>query len=295
MSGVKITEKILYYGFGGGLGHITRFNAFCSTFNINPILLTAIPNAVIDKLQTFAQKILLFPPELANDKTALRNWVCEQIKKIKPDKLIVDAFPGGILGELTDLLELKDIKQIEYIARILKIDVYNNRLKGNLPNFTKIWQIEKVAKEQQIFLEKLSQENDIPINNLKLIYPSSDADSSVTLPPNCWLIIHSGNQEELKNLYEYANDTALLEKASPNFAVVGQIPRPDFLPSHIPYFSVYPITSLLEKANKVISGAGFNIMQQMSEIKEKHIVLPFERALDDQFLRVKLAKNSGKI
>ena len=191
--------------------------------------------------------------------------------------------------------ELKQIKKIEYIARILKTDIYQKRINGEFPKFSKIWKIEDLGDKQNIFLQKLSQENNIPINNLKLIYPPSNADSSIALPSNCWLIIHSGNQEELKNLYDYAKDTALLENASPNFAVVGQIPRPNFLPNHIPYFSVYPITSLLKKASKVISGAGFNIMQQMSNMKEKHIVLPFERALDDQFLRVKLAKNSGKI
>lgn len=295
MSGVKIAEKILYYGFGGGLGHITRFNAFCYTFGIKPILMTAIPNTVTDKIQTLAQNSLLFPHDLANNKFALKNWVCEHIKKIKPDKLIIDAFPGGILGELTDLPELKQIKKIEYIARILKTDVYQKRIAGKLPTLTKIWKIENLDTEQSIFLQKLSQENNIPINSLKLIYPSSNADFSITLPPNCWLIIHSGNNEELKNLYDYACDTALLDNASPNFAVVGQIPRPNYLPKHIPYYSVYPVTSLLEKANKVISGAGFNIMQQMLTMKDKHIVLPFERALDDQFLRVKLAKNNGKI
>ncbi len=257
--------------------------------------MTALPQAAENKIQTFAQETLLFSSKLVNNKSALKNWISKQIEEIKPDKLIIDAFPGGILGELTDLKELKQIKNIEYIARILKTEIYQKRLEGELPFFSKIWKIEELGKSQNLYLKKLSHANNISITNLKLNYPSSDADSSISLPPDCWLIIHSGNIEELQNLYDYAQDIALLENISPNFAIIGQIPKPDFLPNPIPYYSVYPVTSLLEKANKVISGAGFNIMQQMSEMKEKHIVLPFERALDDQFLRVKLAKNSGKI
>ena len=254
--------------------------------------MTAIPKEYAYKIKTFAQETLLFSSEQPNNKIALRNWVSNKLKEIKPDKLIIDAFPGGILGELTDLPELNQVKEIEYIARILKIDSYQKRLNGNLPTFTKIWEAEELGQNQKMFLVKHSKNQNIPIAPLKLVYPSSDADSSISLPSNCWLIIHSGNQEELQSLYDYAQDTALLENTSPNFAVVGQIQKPDFLPSNIPYYSVFPVTTLLEKASKVISGAGFNIMQQMSNMKEKHLVLPFERALDDQFLRVKLYNQS---
>ncbi len=251
--------------------------------------MTALP---LTNIETFAQETLIFPSEQPNNKILLRNWVLKQINEIKPDRLIIDAFPGGILGELTDLPELSTINQIEYIARILKTDVYQKRLNGNLPKFTKIWQVEELGKEQNLFIENLAAANNILINILKLIYPESEADSKIKLPNNCWLIIHSGNYDELQELYNYALDTAMLENISPNMAVIGQIQRPDFLPENIPYYSAYPITSLLEKADKIISGAGFNLMQQMSQNKANHLVLPFERPLDDQFLRVKLYNQS---
>ena len=94
-------------------------------------------------IHTFAQEILHFSSEQPNNKEILRNWVRKQINETKPDRLIIDAFPGGILGELTDLSELSYIKEIEYIARILKTDVYKKRINGNLPKFSKIWQVEK--------------------------------------------------------------------------------------------------------------------------------------------------------
>lgn len=250
--------------------------------------MTALPQT---NIQTFATKILLYPCEQPNNKIILRNWVCKQINKIKPDRLIIDAFPGGILGELTDLPELNQINQIEYIARILKTDVYQKRFNGNLPKFTKIWLVEELGKEQKLLIEKFAAANNALITKLKLNYPVSVVDSSIILPPKCWLIIHSGSDNELQELFNYAQDTAMLENISPNFAVIGQIQRPVFIPDEIPYYSIYPVTTLLEKADKIISGAGFNIMQQMSEMKKKHLVLPFDRALDDQFLRLKLTKS----
>ena len=252
--------------------------------------MTALPKGSENKIQTFAQETLLFSFGQPSIKDELKYWVRQHIKEIKPDRLIVDAFPGGILGELTDLPELSNIKQIEYIARILKTDVYKKRINDNLPKFTKIWQIEELGKEQNLFIEKLVVANNASITKLKLNYPVSVVDSSVILPPNCWLIVHSGSEIELQELFNYAQDTAMLENMSPNFVVIGQIQRPEFLPDDIPYYSIYPVTSLLEKADKIISGAGFNIMQQMSEMKEKHLVIPFERALDDQFLRLELTK-----
>lgn len=278
--------KYLYYGFGGGLGHITRFNAFCHTFSVNPILLTALPKVANNEIKTFAKEIFLLPQKYYKNKTGLRNWIIECINKIKPDKFIIDTFPGGILGELTDLKELDNI-EVEYIARILKTNVYLKRISGNFPKFSKIWQIEDYDEKQTNWLKNLALLNNIKIEKINLIYPDSDEDKKIILPNNCWLIIHSGSVNELKELYEYANDIASLENKSPNYVVIGQCNKPDFLPTQTPYYSIYPVTNLLNKAEKVFSGAGFNIMHQMKEMKEKHVVLPFERPLDDQFLRVK--------
>ncbi len=282
-------ETILYYGFGGGLGHITRFNAFCYTFDIKPILLTAIKNISKGKIKPLAKDVIVLPQEYHQNKISFRKWIIDCINKIRPNKLIIDAFPGGILGELTDLKELNSIK-VEYIARILKINSYSKRIEGNFPKFSKIWQIEKLDENQKNWLNKLAAANNINIDYINLEYPDSFEDLKIELPKNCWLIVHSGSEKELQELYEYAKDIAIIENQSPNYVLIGQIPRPSFLDKSIPYYSIYPVNNLLKKADKVISGAGFNIMQQMNQMKEKHLILPFERPLDDQYLRVKLMK-----
>ena len=281
-------EKILYYCLGGGLGHITRFMAFCHTLTIKPILITLRNDYLPNLLSHFASEIFVLPDDFISDKAGLKDWVIDIIKQNKPTKIIIDAFPGGILGELSNCNRELDNIEIEYIARILKLDIYKKRLENQLPHFSKIWQVEELGNAQTLWLNNLAKTNHISINRIKLEYPDFDIDSSIPLPQNPWLIIHSGSDKELQELYEYAKDTALLENITPNFVLIGQNPKPDFLPKNLPYYKVYPVTTLLKKSYKVISGAGFNIMQQMNDLKEKHIVLPFYRALDDQHLRQKL-------
>lgn len=283
-------EKVLYYCLGGGLGHITRFTAFCNTLSIRPILITANKTVSSDYLNSFTSYVYYLPDNLKDDKQALKKWLLKKIKEINPDRLILDAFPAGVLGELADFPnELNSIK-IEYISRILKLDTYNKRVEGELPKYSRIWQVEKVGEAQSVWLNHLAKYNNIPITELTLCYPESDVDSKINTPENCWLIVHSGSDQELQELYEYAKDIALLENASPNYVVVGQLSAAKFLPENVSYYNCYPVNNILKKAARVISAAGFNIMQQMSKIKEKHFVLPFNRPLDDQHLRLRLSK-----
>ena len=277
-------DKILYYCFGGGLGHITRFRAFCHTLKIKPHLLTNTDVFPL-KVELSAESISVLPVEYGSDKAFLRKWFLGKLKEIRPEKVIVDAFPGGILGELCGLLELDNV-EIEYIARILRVDSYEKRLCGQIPRISKIWQVENFDKKQTFWLKELALQNKSGIERLELEYPVSTADFNILLPENTWLIVHSGSEEELFQLWEFANETALLEQDCPNFVVVGQSERPAFLKAEIPYYSIYPIGSLLEKAERVVSAAGFNIIQQMKDMRHKHLVLPLERALDNQYQRL---------
>lgn len=235
------------------------------------------------KIKTFAEKLLLLPGNFVSNKDAFKSWFCAQLEAEKPDKLIIDAFPGGILGELCGLPELKNV-EVEYIGRILKVEAYKKRLKAPLPPIGRIWQIEPLSTDQEAWLKSMGA----PIERLDLEYPASTEDSNIGLSENAWLILHSGSESELFQLWEYAKDAALLEEVKPVFAVVGQCDRPDFLPVSVPYYSLYPVASLLTKVAKVVSAAGFNIMKQMEGLKTQHLVLPFDRSLDDQFLRLKL-------
>lgn len=272
---------------GGGLGHITRFAAFCRTFNIRPTLLTNCEQVRSGRITVPAEQVIM--PELAETANTadFAAWVASAIDLCRPDKLIIDAFPGGIIGELCSLEQLKDI-ECSYIARILDLPAYQKRLCGNLPRLKKIYRVEKLGEDHERFLKSLNA----PIENLALRYESSTV-TTEQLPDNCWLVVHSGNNEELLQLWLFARQTADIEDVRPRFAMVSPGPRPQFLPSEALHFDIYPADELLVHASRVFSAAGFNIMQQMRCFKGKHRVLPMNRALDDQFLRHQFWRESS--
>lgn len=276
-----------YYCMGGGLGHITRFTAFCRYFTLRPALLTNCELVRSGMIEPDARPTMLPDEADSIDFDSFRTWVGSAIERIRPEALIVDAFPGGILGELCDLPALKHIGCI-YLARILDLQAYRLRLSGTLPEFTKIYRIEQLGNEQNQWLKTMRA----PVEDLMLPYPSASAhgkSENTELPDNCWLIVHSGNADELEQLWQFARQTAEIEGQTPTFAMVSQGSRPEFLPANIAHYSRYPADELIAQCTRLFSAAGFNIMQQMKDSSNKHHVLPMPRALDDQFLRCRLA------
>ncbi len=277
----------LYYCMGGGLGHITRFAAFCRHFAQRPALLTNCELVRSGRIRPAAGPVLM--PDEADmiDCESFRNWISSALNCCRPERLIIDAFPGGILGELCDLPALKNISCI-YLARILDLQAYRRRVNGALPQFSKIYRIERLGDEQKQWLQTLQA----PVEDLVLPYPAaalSDYNANVVLPENCWLIIHSGGCEELEQLWQFASQTAEIEGLKPNFAMASPGSRPEFLPVTAVHYDLYPADKLISQAARVFSAAGFNIMQQMKNQRHKHHALPMPRALDDQFLRCRFA------
>lgn len=282
--------KTLYYCFGGGLGHLTRFVAWCHTTRTRPVLLTNCQLAATPGLLPSGVRCIM--PAAADRKNcaALRNWVSSILEFERPQQLIVDAFPAGILGELSGLPGLEEISCV-YLARVLKLDQYRQRIeKGTgLPRFSSIVRLEKLTNDHEALLAELSCEtNNIgQISNIRLIDPPCQPDEnlSAALPGNFDLIIHAGSASEIRQLYQLATETAALEKRTTSLVLVTPGEKPSFLPDRAIHLRCYPATWVIEKAQCVFSAAGFNIMRQMSETCVRHEVMPFDRALDDQFYR----------
>ncbi|MDD3148522.1 MAG: hypothetical protein PHD82_14610, partial [Candidatus Riflebacteria bacterium] len=202
----------------------------------------------------------------------------------RPQRLVIDSFPAGILGELQGLKELEGLHCI-YLARILKIDRYLQRLDAGakLPPISEVIRLEKLSDVHEDFLEKIGA----PISYLQLIDPPCPPDPAISavLPREFDLIIHSGNDDESLQLYRLAEETAALEKRSPDFVVITAGNRPGFLPAGVLHLHCYPATRVIDLAGCVFSAAGFNIMRQMALKNTRHEAMPMPRALDDQFFR----------
>lgn len=274
----------LYYCMGGGLGHITRFVAFCHTTSINPVLLTNCKAVKTGMIKTPASRVI-FPDDSDQlNQENLRNWIKIILQKEKPKKLIIDAFPGGILGELCNINELQYI-ECQYLARILDLKQYCRRIDSNLPRFSTIYRLETLHDEHENFLNSMS----LTPRNLTLVDPPMPAsETSLMLPPKAfWAIIHSGTEEEILQLWQFARQTAECENTNPELLFVTPGAKPSCLTSEVRHLSVYPAHTVINRAERVFSAAGFNIMRQMRNYRARHAVMPFKRALDDQFFRAR--------
>ncbi len=257
---------------------MTRFLAFCHTFSLNPELITASAD-LIEKFPLPTNIRVHIPNEQAiANQQSFSIWLEKLIFDKKPPLFFVDAFPGGILGELCNLKILEEIECV-YLARLLKWQVYLQRIGGTFPRFSEILRLEELSPEHERFLKDCVG----PIKDVELIDPPVEKVSDI--PARFWLVIHSNSGNELEQLWNYAVETASLQKVSPYFVVVAPGSRPDYLPADALHLDIYPATSLLQHAEKVFSAAGFNICRQMRPYREKHLVMPFNRSLDDQFLR----------
>ncbi|MFZ5950713.1 MAG: hypothetical protein ACOYXC_08405 [Candidatus Rifleibacteriota bacterium] len=269
----------MYYGLGGGFGHLTRFLAYCFTTKRRPALIASDSDTVrhlgIDR---YCQ--VFYPPANSISPDELAAWLNSLVKQQKPEEFIVDAFPAGILGELSLVKEIKNIS-CTYLARILKWQKYLGRVRGNFPDYKKIYTLESLPPDQSFFLK----ENFNHIFHLDLEDQPHQNSDNVNLPEKeFWVVIHSAVKES-KILVEYAIETARIQDKRPEILLITPGSRPEFLPDHIRHHDIYPANHIFVKAKKVFSAAGFNICRQMAAMREKHVILPFERSLDDQFFR----------
>jgi hypothetical protein len=99
----EVKPHIVYYAFGGGMGHATRAAAIlrqlrrwgCDDF-------LALTNARLPL--PFERENIPFQHFTDCAPDALRAQVPQAIAELAPQVLVVDVFPCGIVGELTDIL-----------------------------------------------------------------------------------------------------------------------------------------------------------------------------------------------
>ena len=280
----------LIYAFGGGSGHLTRARALIHTLGLDeatPILCA----------QRQAQEgrsgeglgLERAPPGLERDLEAFRSWLREVLARRQTKTVFVDTFPCGILGELADFPWPGGVELV-LVGRILRSEAYAS-LPGTAPPYSKTLLIEDVAPEQFQFLSELSGS----VERLELIDPPAPLDPAAdeaiaflrSSPGPVWLVVHSGPEDETAELLGYARATAEIEGISPRFLVVTDNPLAD-PGSDTTQLSLSPARVLFPFADGIVTACGSNSMRQSREWAGKRLCLPFERRLDDQFLRRRL-------
>jgi hypothetical protein len=205
------------------------------------VLLTASPYGA-DPRVTGPHRALKVPRRLGHDRDAFRAWLTPLLREA--DELIVDTFPGGILGELCGM----PLPRASLVARRLRWEVYEERLDGPLPAYARTYEVEPLGVGEPLALAHA------PIGE------------PLTPEPH-WLVVHAGPRHELDQLVARA-------AGAPKLIVVS--------PRHT---DVYPVAPHLAHAERVITAAGFNAIHENARWRDRHTIVPFPRALDDQFGR----------
>jgi hypothetical protein len=253
---------IVYYAIGGGLGHLVRARAVLHTLGISDaVLVTASPFAT-DARMTGDAPVIDVPPSLDGDRGGLRRWFAGLVAAERPERVIVDAFPAGVLGELPEL----DVP-VDHVARLLRWPKYARRLDGPLPPIETTFVVEPLHPDHRAALEGASHR----LEPLALFDPPAPARDDAA---GAALVVHAGPDREVEAL-------VALARASGHPVRIARPGGPDL--------DVHPASALFPSAAAIVTAAGFNAMRQAAPFRDRHVFVPFPRPLDDQFARATTA------
>jgi len=277
---------ILYYALGGGLGHLTRAAAVIHTLGLaEPVVLVS-ASAFASDARVVGPRVVERPPNaLARDPVKLRRWLESLLHRYRPQHVYVDAFPGGIIGEWC-AISLPPDTRLHHVSRLLRWERYQRRLCGAMPRFARVHLTEPLQARHEKHLAVHAAE----VASLELDYAFPDevnhAPGAVldSFARPLWLVVHAGPAAECLNLLRYAAQASTLEGVKPTLILISP-QRPSRLPAGVYHLDAYPARRLFPFADCVVSACGFNIMHEAGVLARRHLYVPFERPLDDQFKR----------
>ncbi|MFN7990382.1 MAG: hypothetical protein U0529_23135 [Thermoanaerobaculia bacterium] len=274
---------LLYYALGGGLGHLTRARAFLHTLGLEGEATLFTSSRFADEPRvTGGLPVVRVPASLDGDREGLRAFLERTLAETAARRLVVDALPAGILGELAGFAPPHGVV-LEHVARLLLWERYVADASPDLPRFATTWVVEELHDDQRRALEAASGK----VRPLDLVDPASLPPEP--LEPPCALVVHSGPDEETIELVLFARDLLRAERSATR-VVLASPSRPSGLPADVAWVDAFPATGLFANAARIVAAAGFNAVRQTEPFRERRVLVPFPRRFDDQFTRAARAR-----
>ena len=276
---------IFYYALGGGLGHVTRAQSLIHTLGLKSPVTLAMTSSWLDEPLPISDQFqqLQAPKSLSKDPQRLKTWLKDHFAQESYHLIIIDAFPGGLLGELCNFT-FPEEAQLFHCARRLKWSTYAEIINDHLPSYHRCFLLESIEDHH---MQKLKT-HCTQIDALHLIDPPSQTNlDEITIKQSgeiLWLIVHAGSSDEIIDLISFAQESAMLEKISPRFVLISP-QRPHDLPDIIEYYRMYPALAWFEKADRIFSACGYNTVRQLYPYRAQHRFIPMPRRFDDQYAR----------
>jgi hypothetical protein len=231
--------------------------------------------------------VVTVPLDLAADVPAFRAWLRAWLDHVAPTAMYLDVFPAGILGELCDF-PFPPGFPIYHLARLLRWPAYHEQMRGSPPRLALTYLLEPLASEHEQFLRQQSSD----LLTLRLDDPPAALDPVVAAEVRrltgderpLWLVVHSGQDDEIEHLLAYAGDLRQMEGDDPLIMLIAPR-RPAGAPASVVHLDLYPAAPLFPLAGRIITACGFNVMRQAAPYWQRHAFLPFARRFDDQFAR----------
>lgn len=261
---------ILIYAYGSGLGHLKRVASFLKRQNYaskNYILLT---NSVFSEFWKLGWNVVQ-KEDLFFSSAEFLPFVENLVSENNIHTFIVDVFPAGFYGELYSFLSHFQGRKI-LLSRILSDSYFEKN--RNIPDFDEIFVMEKGVDLSQLRFGKIQYLN----------YQENISEGiSMTIEMSYFIIIHSQPLSEVFHLYRLAKMYRTNQKVV--ILTATAIPQENISSEDLVLFQQKPSQSLLDNAEKIFSGAGFNTFHMLIPYRKKWICNPFPRTFDDQFLR----------
>jgi hypothetical protein len=269
---------LLYYALGGGLGHLVRARAFLHTLGLaREATLFTSSRFAADHRVTGGLPVVRVPSSLDGNRAGLRALLEETLAETRATRLVVDAFPAGLLGELAEWAPPAGLV-LWHVARLLRWDRYSADASGRLPRFDVTFVVEELHPDHRRALEAVSRE----FRPLDLVDPPASPPEPIQGPHV--LVVHSVPDEEMLDLVACARDLAAADGHGAR-VVLASPARPGSLPAAVEWRDAFPATGLFPAAERIVAAAGFNAVRQTEPWREKRFLVPYPRRFDDPFAR----------
>jgi hypothetical protein len=263
-------EPVLYFAPGAGLGHLNRALAVCLALReigVPAEIVTASPFA-----EGFSRAARF--PVVRLRRREWKEAVPRLVESLRPPLIVADTFPFGIRGEWRE--RPRGVRTV-YVARRLRLQNY--REAGDWLGFDSVIAAEPLSPDHARALEgarvvRLPGRIRLAPGAVNVAVP--EGLERALRRGNTWLVVHSGPEEELRRLIRVARERM------PEGAELAAITPWRVEDAGCACFEYYPAANIVERAAGVVSGAGYNIVADMTHARERLIATAFERRYDDQ-------------
>jgi hypothetical protein len=285
--------QTLYYAPGGGYGHVTRARRVLRALDLDRhATIVAGAAALADPRHAGGIPTIAVPPELERSVDRHRRWLETLVREQRAERLLVDTFPAGIHGELSELAVPGKLR-LDYVGRLLRWDEYRHAVPAAPPIFQSAFTVEELTPPHAAFLEANSAEvvplDLAPIAALDVL----EGEPGITDPYS--LVVHSGPAAEVWELIDHCRTLHQLDDTAERIVVITSAGID--LPNDVARLDRFPASRLFAAATRIVSAAGFNVILESEPWRHKHHVVPFDRRFDDQYLRAarRRSRTSGAL